>query len=56
VHAAQGDCGSCFAFAAAFIYSLRLCQATNTSVNVALAEQDVVSCFRDYDNFALVCC
>jgi len=49
----QGDCGSCFAFAAAFVYSVRLCQTTNYQTNVALAEQDVVSCFRDYDNFAL---
>ncbi len=55
-HATQGDCGSCFAFASAFVYSVRLCQTTNYQTNVALAEQDVVSCFRDYDNFALVRC
>jgi C1A family cysteine protease len=44
---AQGQCGSCWAFAAGKAYSARLCAVTKGSVNVAIAEQSYVSCYKE---------
>ena len=40
----QGQCGSCWAFAAAESFSDRLAIATNGSTNEILAHQELVSC------------
>ncbi|KAF2068895.1 hypothetical protein CYY_009785 [Polysphondylium violaceum] len=40
----QGQCGSCWAFAASECLSNRLCIATNGKVNVTLSPQSLVSC------------
>jgi len=40
----QGHCGACWAFAAAETLSDRFCIASNGSVNVTLAPQDLISC------------
>jgi cathepsin B len=40
----QGQCGSCWAFAASEVLSDRLCIASNGSVNVILSPQYLVSC------------
>jgi cathepsin B len=40
----QGDCGSCWAFAATEMMSDRFCIASKEKLNVTLAPQDLVSC------------
>lgn len=40
----QGDCGSCWAFAASGVLSDRYCIASKGKVNVVLSPQDLVSC------------
>eukprot|EP01132_Coremiostelium_polycephalum_P002423 gene2423-2992_t len=40
----QGQCGSCWAFAASEVLSDRFCIATNGKVNVTLSPQSLVSC------------
>jgi cathepsin B len=40
----QGQCGSCWAFAAAEVLTDRFCIASNSSVKVVLSPQDLVSC------------
>jgi cathepsin B len=40
----QGQCGSCWAFAASEVLSDRFCIASNGAVNVVLSPQDLVSC------------
>ena len=40
----QGQCGSCWAFAASEVLSDRLCIKSNGSSNVVLSPQDLVSC------------
>jgi cathepsin B len=45
----QGQCGSCWAFAASEVLSDRFCIASNGAVNVVLSPQDLVSCDKsDY--------
>lgn len=44
----QGDCGSCYAFAAAGMLADRVCLASNGEYNGDLAPQDIVNCdFND---------
>lgn len=45
----QEACGSCWAFAATEVLSDRFCIATNSTINVVLSPQDLVSC--DWTNF-----
>jgi len=40
----QGNCGSCWAFAASEVLSDRFCIYTNGSVNVVLSPQNLLSC------------
>jgi cathepsin B len=40
----QGNCGSCWAFAASEVLSDRICIATSGKTNVVLSPQDFVSC------------
>jgi hypothetical protein len=47
----QGQCGACFAFASSFVFSTRQCLNTSGRINIAIAEQSVVSCLVDYSNF-----
>ena len=42
-----GQCGSCWAFAAAKAYSMSLYQATQGRVNIRLSQQHLVSCMKD---------
>jgi len=43
----QGQCGSCWAFGAVKSFGDRLCIATNSTTNVELSEQVMVSCNLD---------
>jgi cathepsin B len=43
----QGQCGSCWAFAASEVLSDRFCIASNGAVDVILSPQDLVSCDRN---------
>ena len=45
----QGQCGSCWAFAASEVLSDRFCIKTNGNTNVVLSPQDLVSC--DHSDF-----
>jgi C1A family cysteine protease len=47
----QGDCGACFAFASALVFSVRLCHSTEAKTNIAISEQDLVSCHVEWDDF-----
>jgi hypothetical protein len=49
----QGLCGSGFAFAAAVVYSKRLCQASYASADVALSAQDLTSCYVHHDDVSV---
>lgn len=40
----QGNCGSCWAFAASEVLSERFCIASNNQINIVLSPQDLVSC------------
>jgi cathepsin B len=40
----QGNCGSCWAFAASEVLSDRFCISSNSQINTVLAPQDLVSC------------
>ncbi|KAG2374145.1 hypothetical protein C9374_010982 [Naegleria lovaniensis] len=40
----QGNCGSCYAFASTEVMSDRFCIFSNSSVNVVLSPQDLISC------------
>jgi len=40
----QGNCGSCWAFAASEVLSDRFCIASNSRINEVLSPQDLVSC------------
>jgi len=42
----QGDCGACWAFAAARVYNDRLCRKSNGLSDITLAEQDILSCWK----------
>lgn len=46
----QGDCGSCWAFAAAAVLTDRLCIATNGTERTRLSEQYPLDCY-DTDNY-----
>ena len=46
----QGNCGSCWAFAAAAVLTNRLCIATNGTESVRLSEQYPLDCY-DTDNY-----
>lgn len=41
----QGTCGACWAFAAARVFSDRMCRASSGRWNVAVSEQDILSCY-----------
>jgi cathepsin B len=43
----QGDCGSCWAFAASEVLSDRFCILSNGSVNVVLSPQHLLSCEKE---------
>jgi cysteine peptidase C len=49
----QGQCGACFAFASSFVFSMRQCLNTSGRINIAIAEQSVVSCLVDYSNLRM---
>jgi len=42
----QGSCGACWAFAAGRVYNDRICRKSNGQSDVALAEQDILSCWK----------
>jgi hypothetical protein len=44
----QGGCGACYAFASALVFSVRLCQSTKAHTNLAISEQEIVSCYHTY--------
>lgn len=45
----QDQCGSCYAFASAKMYSDRLCRQSGMQYDITLSEQDIVSCYAMTD-------
>jgi len=49
----QMQCGSCFAFASATVYSKRMCHASSGKEDIDLSPQDLVSCYNHHDHVAV---